>query len=82
VGEAANVLIPGNIVVVFKGRRFFDSETTLCGCECNSDRGGGWLIDEKEAAFWGSLNGPSADGGWRLVDAGTFEDEGLWKIRK
>jgi len=39
-------------------------------------------MDQKEAAFWGGLNGPSADGGCPLVDAGTFEDEGLWKIRK
>ena len=29
VGEAANVLIPGNIAVVFKGRRFFETETNL-----------------------------------------------------
>jgi len=39
-------------------------------------------MDQKEAAFWGGLNGPSADGGWPLVDTCTFEDEGLWKIRK
>jgi len=39
-------------------------------------------MDQKEAAFWGDLNGPSADGGWPLVDAGTFEGEGLCKIRK
>jgi len=32
--------------------------------------------------FSGGLNGPSADGGWLLVDAGTFEDEELWMIRK
>ena len=38
-------------------------------------------MDQKEAAFWGDLNGSSADGGWPLVDAGTFEDEGLWKIQ-
>jgi len=37
-------------------------------------------MDQKEAAFLGCLNGPLADGGWPLVDAGTFEDEGLWKI--
>jgi len=35
------------------------------------------LMDQKEAAFWGGLNGPSPDGGSPLVDAGTFEDEGL-----
>jgi len=29
VGEAANVLTPGNITVVFKGRRFFETETNL-----------------------------------------------------
>jgi len=29
VGEAANVLTPGNIAVVFKGRQFFESETNL-----------------------------------------------------
>jgi len=28
-GEAANVLIPGNIAVAFKGRRFFETETNL-----------------------------------------------------
>jgi len=39
-------------------------------------------MDPKEAAFWGGLSAPSADGGRPLVDAGTFEDEGLWKIRK
>jgi len=39
-------------------------------------------MHQKEAAFRGGLNGPSADGGWPLVDAGTFGDEGLWKIRK
>jgi len=39
-------------------------------------------MDQKEAAVWGSLDGPSADGGWPLVDACTVEDEGLWKIRK
>jgi len=39
-------------------------------------------MDQKEAAFWGCLNSPSADGGWPLVDASTFEHEGLWKIRK
>jgi len=38
-------------------------------------------MDQKEAVR-GCLNGPSADGGWPLVDAGTFEDEGWWKIRK
>jgi len=37
---------------------------------------------QKEAVFWGGLNSASADGGWPLVDAGTLEDEGLWKIRK
>jgi len=37
-------------------------------------------MDQKEAAFWGGLNDPSADGEWPLVEAGTFEDEGLWKI--
>jgi len=39
-------------------------------------------MDPKETAFWECLNGPSADGGWPLVDAGTFEDEGYWRIRK
>jgi len=39
-------------------------------------------MDYKEVAFWGGLNGPSADGGWPLVDASTIEDQGLWKIRK
>jgi len=39
-------------------------------------------MDQKEDAFWGGLNGPSVDRGWLVVDAGTFEDEGLWKIRK
>jgi len=34
-------------------------------------------MDQKEAVFFGGLNGPSADRGWPLVDAGTFEDEGL-----
>jgi len=29
VGEAANVLTLGNIAVVFKGRRFFETETNL-----------------------------------------------------
>jgi len=29
VGEAANVRTPGNIAVVFKGRRFFETETNL-----------------------------------------------------
>ena len=29
VGEAANVLTPGHIAVVFKGRRFFETETNL-----------------------------------------------------
>jgi len=29
VGEAANILTPGNIAVVFKGRQFFESETNL-----------------------------------------------------
>jgi len=74
------VLTAGNIAVVFKGRLFFESETTLSGCHYNSDRGGGWLIDQKEAVLLGGLNAPSADGGWPLVNAGTFEDEGLWKI--
>jgi len=31
-------------------------------------------MDQKDAIFSGSLNGPSADGGWPQVDAGTFED--------
>jgi len=39
-------------------------------------------MDQNEAVCLGGLKGPSADGGWPLVDAGTFEDEGLWKIRK
>jgi len=39
-------------------------------------------MDQKEADFCGGLNGPSADGGWPLVDTGTFEYKGLWKIRK
>ena len=39
-------------------------------------------MDQKEAVWLGGLNGPSADEGWPLVDAGTCEDEGLWKIRK
>ena len=39
-------------------------------------------MDQKEAASCGGLKGPSADGGWPLVDAGTFEEEGLWKTRK
>jgi len=39
-------------------------------------------MDQKEAVFLWGLNGPLADGEWPLVDAGTFEDEGLWKIRK
>ena len=29
VGEAANVLTPGNIAVIFKGRQSFESETNL-----------------------------------------------------
>ena len=29
VWEAANVLRPGNIAVIFKGRRFFETETNL-----------------------------------------------------
>jgi len=29
VGEAANVLTPGNMAFLFKGRRFFESETNL-----------------------------------------------------
>jgi len=37
-------------------------------------------MDQKVTVFVEGLNGPSADGGWPLVDAGTFEDEGLWKI--
>jgi len=37
-------------------------------------------MDLKEAAFSGCLNGPSADRGWPLDDAGTFKDEGLRKI--
>jgi len=37
-------------------------------------------MDQKKAVFLGVLNGPSADGGWPIVDAGTFEDEGLLKI--
>jgi len=40
VGEAANMLTSDNITVVFKGPRFFESETNLGGCYCNSDRGG------------------------------------------
>ena len=28
-GEAANMLTPGNIAVVVKGRRFFETETNL-----------------------------------------------------
>jgi len=28
-GEAANVLTPGNIALVFKGRRFFETEINL-----------------------------------------------------
>jgi len=39
-------------------------------------------MDQKEAVFLGGLNTLSWDGGWPLVDAGTFEDKGLWKIRK
>jgi len=39
-------------------------------------------MDQKEGVFWGGLNGPSADGECPLVDPGTWEDEGLWKIRK
>jgi len=34
-------------------------------------------MDQKEAAFWGGLNSPSADGGWPQVDACPFEDAGL-----
>jgi len=34
-------------------------------------------MDQKEVDFFGGLNGPLAEGGWPLVDAGTFEDEGL-----
>jgi len=34
-------------------------------------------MDQIEAVFLGDLNSPSVDGGWPLVDAGTFEDEGL-----
>jgi len=82
VGEAANVLNLGNIAVVFKESRFFATETNLSGCHCNTYWGGGWLMDQKEAAFWGGLTGPSADRGSPLVDARTFEDEGLWKIQK
>jgi len=37
-------------------------------------------MDQKEAVFLGSLNSPSEDGGLLLVDAGTFENEGLWNI--
>jgi len=29
VGEAANVLTPGNIAIVFKGWQFFESETKV-----------------------------------------------------
>jgi len=39
-------------------------------------------MHQKEDAFLGGLNPPSADGGWPRVDAGPFEDDGLWKIRK
>ena len=51
VGEAANVLTPVNIAGVFKGPRFFKSEANLRGCHCNTGRGGGWLLDRKEAFF-------------------------------
>jgi len=37
-------------------------------------------MDQKEAVLLGDSDVPSADGGWPLVDAGTLEDEGLWKI--
>jgi len=50
VGEAPNVLLPGNIAVVFKGRHFFETETNRSGCHSISDRGGGWLMDQKEGA--------------------------------
>jgi len=30
----------------------------------------------QRGCFLGGLNGPSMDGGWPLVDAGTFKDEG------
>jgi len=39
-------------------------------------------MDQKEAVFLRDLNVHSADRGLPLVDAGTFEDRGLWKIRK
>jgi len=51
VGEAANGLTPVNIAGVFKGPRFFKSEANLRGCHCNTGRGGGWLLDRKEAFF-------------------------------
>ena len=38
-------------------------------------------MDQIKAIFLFFLNGPSVDRGWPLVDAGTFEDEGLWKIQ-
>jgi len=34
-------------------------------------------MDQKEAVFLGGLNDTSADGGWPLVDAGTFEDRSV-----
>ena len=51
VGEAPNVLTPVNIAGVFKGPLFFKSEANLRGCHCNTGRGGGWLLDRKEAFF-------------------------------
>jgi len=51
VGEAANVLTRVNIAGVFKGPRFFKSKANLGGCHCNTGRGGGWLLDRKEAFF-------------------------------
>jgi len=37
-------------------------------------------MNQKEAVFGRGLNGPSADGALPVVNAGTIEDEGLWKI--
>jgi len=37
-------------------------------------------MDHKDGVFLRRLKRPSADGGWPIVDTGTFEDEGLWKI--
>jgi len=60
VGEAANVLTLDKIAFVFKGRQFFESETNLGGCYCNSDRGGGWLMDQEEASFFGEFKWSSS----------------------